>query len=164
MIPARKRLTIGVELASRPSALLFLDEPTSGLDAQSAFNVVRILRKLAAAGQVCTPFSRPKVQLTFACSPLFVPSINRQLSCSRTLIVSCSSNLGGRRSILATLDLIPVFYETIWHEITPLVPRMPTLPNSCWKLSALAVRSESDPVIGRIFGMIPQNSSKWLQN
>lgn len=51
-VEARKRLTIGVELASRPSALLFLDEPTSGLDAQSAFNLVRFLRKLAAAGQV----------------------------------------------------------------------------------------------------------------
>ncbi|KAG9009142.1 hypothetical protein FRB94_012414 [Tulasnella sp. JGI-2019a] len=55
-VEARKRLTIGVELASKPSALLFLDEPTSGLDAQSAFNLVRFLRKLAAAGQsiICT--------------------------------------------------------------------------------------------------------------
>ncbi|KAG8981742.1 hypothetical protein FRB90_007035, partial [Tulasnella sp. 427] len=55
-VEARKRLTIGVELASRPKALLFLDEPTSGLDAQSAFNLVRFLRKLAAAGQsiICT--------------------------------------------------------------------------------------------------------------
>lgn len=45
-----------MELASRPKALLFLDEPTSGLDAQSAFNLVRFLRKLAAAGQsiICT--------------------------------------------------------------------------------------------------------------
>lgn len=45
-----------MELASRPKALLFLDEPTSGLDAQSAFNIVRFLRKLAAAGQsiICT--------------------------------------------------------------------------------------------------------------
>ena len=57
-VEARKRLTIGVELASRPSALLFLDEPTSGLDAQSAFNLVRFLRKLAAAGQVSPPFPR----------------------------------------------------------------------------------------------------------
>lgn len=35
-VEARKRLTIGVELASKPELLLFLDEPTSGLDAQSA--------------------------------------------------------------------------------------------------------------------------------
>jgi ABC-type multidrug transport system ATPase subunit len=55
-IEARKRLTIGVELASKPELLLFLDEPTSGLDAQSAWNLVRFLRKLADNGQaiLCT--------------------------------------------------------------------------------------------------------------
>ncbi|BGP12093.1 hypothetical protein JCM10213_005199 [Rhodosporidiobolus nylandii] len=55
-VEARKRVTIGVELASKPQILLFLDEPTSGLDGQSAFNIVRFLRKLAAAGQaiLCT--------------------------------------------------------------------------------------------------------------
>ncbi|KAH9948182.1 ABC-2 type transporter-domain-containing protein [Amylocystis lapponica] len=54
-VEARKRLTIGVELASKPS-LLFLDEPTSGLDGQSAWNLVRFLRKLADNGQaiLCT--------------------------------------------------------------------------------------------------------------
>ncbi|THG96948.1 hypothetical protein EW026_g4983 [Hermanssonia centrifuga] len=55
-VEARKRLTIGVELASKPELLLFLDEPTSGLDGQSAWNLVRFLRKLAASGQaiLCT--------------------------------------------------------------------------------------------------------------
>ena len=55
-VEARKRLTIGVELASKPDLLLFLDEPTSGLDGQSAWNVVRFLRKLADNGQaiLCT--------------------------------------------------------------------------------------------------------------
>jgi len=53
---ARKRVTIGVELASKPELLLFLDEPTSGLDGQSAWNIVRFLRKLADNGQaiLCT--------------------------------------------------------------------------------------------------------------
>ena len=52
----RKRLTIGVELAAKPSLLLFLDEPTSGLDSQSAFSIVRFLKKLSQAGQaiICT--------------------------------------------------------------------------------------------------------------
>nr|POF17883.1 brefeldin a resistance protein [Quercus suber] len=52
----RKRLTIGVELASKPELLLFLDEPTSGLDSGAAFNIVRFLRKLVDAGQavLCT--------------------------------------------------------------------------------------------------------------
>lgn len=52
----RKRVTIGVELASKPELLMFLDEPTSGLDSAAAFNIVRFLRKLADSGQaiLCT--------------------------------------------------------------------------------------------------------------
>ncbi|THC99137.1 hypothetical protein EYZ11_001388 [Aspergillus tanneri] len=52
----RKRLTIAVELASKPQLLLFLDEPTSGLDSLAAFNIVRLLRRLADTGQaiLCT--------------------------------------------------------------------------------------------------------------
>ncbi|KAL9112332.1 MAG: hypothetical protein Q9227_003450 [Pyrenula ochraceoflavens] len=55
-VEERKRVTIGVELSAKPELLLFLDEPTSGLDSQSAFNIVRFLQKLAAAGQaiLCT--------------------------------------------------------------------------------------------------------------
>lgn len=54
-VEQRKRVTIGVELAAKPS-LLFLDEPTSGLDSQSAYSIVRFLKKLAAAGHgiLCT--------------------------------------------------------------------------------------------------------------
>ena len=52
----KKRVTIGAELSAKPDLLLFLDEPTSGLDSQSAFSIVRFLKKLTAAGQaiVCT--------------------------------------------------------------------------------------------------------------
>lgn len=51
-----KRLTIGVELASKAGLLLFLDEPTSGLDAQGARDLIRVLRRLADQGQaiLCT--------------------------------------------------------------------------------------------------------------
>ncbi|KAJ7492238.1 P-loop containing nucleoside triphosphate hydrolase protein [Mycena latifolia] len=54
-VESRKRLTIGVELASKPG-MMPLDEPTSGLDSQSAWNLVRFLRKLADQGQaiLCT--------------------------------------------------------------------------------------------------------------
>jgi ABC-type multidrug transport system permease subunit len=54
-IEERKRLTLAVELVAKPS-LLFLDEPTSGLDGQSAFQICRFMRKLAASGQsiICT--------------------------------------------------------------------------------------------------------------
>jgi ATP-binding cassette subfamily G (WHITE) protein 2 (SNQ2) len=55
-VEQKKRLTIGVELAAKPSLLLFLDEPTSGLDSNSAYSIVRFLKKLASSGQaiVCT--------------------------------------------------------------------------------------------------------------
>ena len=52
----KKRTTIGVELAAKPSLLLFLDEPTSGLDSQSAWAITAFLRTLADNGQaiLCT--------------------------------------------------------------------------------------------------------------
>lgn len=55
-VEQRKRLTIGVELTSKPQLLLFLDEPTSGLDSQSAWSIVSFLKKLSRAGQaiICT--------------------------------------------------------------------------------------------------------------
>ncbi|PUU78328.1 hypothetical protein B9Z19DRAFT_1142917 [Tuber borchii] len=50
-VEQKKRLTVGVELGTRPDRFLFLDEPTSGLDSQSAFSIVRILKRLSQAGQ-----------------------------------------------------------------------------------------------------------------
>jgi len=54
-VEERKRLTIGMELVAKPN-ILFLDEPTSGLDSQSAYNIIKFIRKLADAGMplVCT--------------------------------------------------------------------------------------------------------------
>ncbi|EFA80736.1 ABC transporter G family protein [Heterostelium album PN500] len=54
-VEERKRLTIGLELVAKPH-ILFLDEPTSGLDAQSSYNIIKFIRKLADAGMplVCT--------------------------------------------------------------------------------------------------------------
>ncbi|KAF9894992.1 hypothetical protein FE257_004616 [Aspergillus nanangensis] len=63
-IEQRKRLTIGVELVSKPSILMFLDEPTSGLDGQAAFNIVRFLKKLASFGQaVLVTIHQPSASL-----------------------------------------------------------------------------------------------------
>jgi ABC-type multidrug transport system ATPase subunit len=63
-IEQRKRVTIGVELVSKPSILIFLDEPTSGLDGQAAYNTVRFLRKLADVGQaVLVTIHQPSAQL-----------------------------------------------------------------------------------------------------
>lgn len=63
-VEQRKRVTIGVELVSKPSILIFLDEPTSGLDGQAAYSTVRFLRKLADVGQaVLVTIHQPSAQL-----------------------------------------------------------------------------------------------------
>jgi len=63
-VEQRKRLTIGVKLVAKPSILIFLDKPTSGLDGQAAFNIVRFLKKLAAAGQaILVTIHQPSAQL-----------------------------------------------------------------------------------------------------
>ncbi|XP_006455063.1 hypothetical protein AGABI2DRAFT_121012 [Agaricus bisporus var. bisporus H97] len=63
-VEQKKRTTIGVELAAKPSLLLFLDEPTSGLDSQSAWAIVSFLRQLADTGQaiLCT-IHQPSAEL-----------------------------------------------------------------------------------------------------
>ncbi|VUC23836.1 unnamed protein product [Clonostachys rosea] len=63
-IEQRKRLTIAVEMASKPELLLFLDEPTSGLDSQTAWSICTLLRKLADSEQtiLCT-IHQPSSQL-----------------------------------------------------------------------------------------------------
>eukprot|EP01035_Chromulina_nebulosa_P019507 gene19507-25403_t len=43
----KKRTSVGIELITNP-ALLFCDEPTSGLDSFSAFNCIKLLKKIAS--------------------------------------------------------------------------------------------------------------------
>lgn len=51
----RKRTSVGMELITSPS-LVFLDEPTSGLDSYTAYQLVRLLRKIASSNAtvLCT--------------------------------------------------------------------------------------------------------------
>ncbi|KAF2071086.1 hypothetical protein CYY_007590 [Polysphondylium violaceum] len=51
----RKKVSIGIELASDPH-LLFLDEPTSGLDSTAALKVMNCVKKIADTGRtvICT--------------------------------------------------------------------------------------------------------------
>jgi ABC transport system ATP-binding/permease protein len=60
----RKRVSVGVELLSRPP-ILFLDEPTSGLDPFSEFKLMELLRGLANNGctVVCTTHVMENVYL-----------------------------------------------------------------------------------------------------
>jgi len=55
-VEQRKKLTIGVELATKPELLLFLDEPSSGLDSQTSWAILDLLENLTSHGQsiLCT--------------------------------------------------------------------------------------------------------------
>ncbi|KAJ3175908.1 hypothetical protein HK101_010565 [Irineochytrium annulatum] len=59
----RKRVNIGIELASAPLSL-FLDEPTSGLDATSALDLARLLGRVARLGlTVVSVIHQPRVEV-----------------------------------------------------------------------------------------------------
>lgn len=48
----RKRVSLGQELLTRSTKVLFLDEPTSGLDPHTAQDIVQLVRQLADDGRV----------------------------------------------------------------------------------------------------------------
>ena len=50
----RKRLSIGVELVSRPN-ILFLDEPTSGLDSSSCLQCIKLMQHLSRGSPTMHP-------------------------------------------------------------------------------------------------------------
>jgi ABC-type multidrug transport system ATPase subunit len=48
----KKRVSLGQELLTRTTKVLFLDEPTSGLDPQTAQDIVKLVRQLADDGRI----------------------------------------------------------------------------------------------------------------
>ncbi|MCJ1267220.1 hypothetical protein MMC22_007105 [Lobaria immixta] len=87
----RKRVTIGVELAAKPD-ILFLDEPSSGLDGQSAVSIIRLLRKLANAGQaiICT-IHQPAAELMENFDSLILLVRGGRMAYSGPLGMRCST-------------------------------------------------------------------------
>ena len=160
-VEARKRLTIGVELASKPELLLFLDEPTSGLDGQSAWNIVRFLRKLADHGQaiLCT-IHQP--------SSLLFESFDRLLLLQRggeTVRTPPNPNLEPNtnvsplcRSISVTLELIRPLSASTLLVMAQYAQTTSTPPSICWTRSAQDSRPESEIATGRNSGANLWNS------
>lgn len=85
----RKKVSIGVEMASKPE-ILFLDEPTSGLDGQSAFSIIQLLRRLAKSGQaiVCT-IHQPAAELIEMFDELYLLSRGGKLVYDGSLGIYC---------------------------------------------------------------------------
>ncbi|KAF5725469.1 ABC transporter family protein [Tripterygium wilfordii] len=70
----KKRLSIALEILTRPS-LLLLDEPTSGLDSASAFFVVQTLRNIAVDGRtVISSIHQPSSEVFALFDNLFLLS------------------------------------------------------------------------------------------
>jgi ABC-type multidrug transport system ATPase subunit len=144
-VEARKRLTIGVELASKPELLLFLDEPTSGLDAQSAWNLVRFLRKLANQGQaiLCT-IHQPSSLLFESFDRLLLLETGKPV-CFLSEVKRCLSECQvAKRSTLVTLVWIRILFGSISPVMELSVLLMSIRLSTCWKPSEQASRGNWD--------------------
>lgn len=112
-VEQRKKLTIGVELAAKPSLLLFLDEPTSGLDSQSqsfpdhrccsiadlgafsgAWAIVQLLRKLAKHFSILCTIHQPSGELFNQFDRLLLLQRGGQVVYQGDLGKDCSTVIG----------------------------------------------------------------------
>ena len=104
----RKRASIAVEMLTRPT-VFFLDEPTSGLDPATAREVLRLLRRLAAAGTT--------IVLTTH-SPTDIDLCDRIVFLARDGYLAFVGTPAEARQHFATDDLT-VAYERLALEDTP---------------------------------------------
>lgn len=157
----RKRLTIGVELAARPSLLFFLDEPTSGLDSQAAWNVVRFLRKLADAGQaiLCT-IHQPSAILFEEFDELLLLKAGGMVVYHGELGKDSQTMIGYfERNGAAKCPKVrsPFLVRRIPHTNLPSRARTPQ--NTCSKPSARATQT-ANPKTGAISGAPRPNTNR----
>ena len=87
----RKRVSVGIELLTRPS-LLVLDEPTSGLDPGLERGVMQLLRQLADTG-------RTVIVVTHSVQSLGI--------CDRVLVLAP----GGKTAYLGSPQLAPAYFD-----------------------------------------------------
>lgn len=108
----RKRVSVGVELLSRPP-LIFLDEPTSGLDPLAEFKLMELLRRLADTGctVVCTTHVMENVYLMDQIAILLQGRLIFQGTPEAARATFGVSRLSGLYEALQSLDLekLPAF-------------------------------------------------------
>jgi ABC-type multidrug transport system ATPase subunit len=130
----RKRASIAVELLTRP-AVFFLDEPTSGLDPATAREVLRLLRRLAAAGTT--------IVLTTH-SPSDIDLCDRIVFLARDGYLAFVGTPDEARAYFGTADLT-VAYERLALEDTP----------AAWAKRFAAGRRRSDGPSARPLALAP---------
>ncbi|RWS28122.1 ABC transporter-like protein 12 [Leptotrombidium deliense] len=78
----RKRLSVAMELVSKPTVLV-LDEPTSGLDSSSAIQCVKLLRKIAQSKSnplaIMATIHQPSAKLLFEFQKVYLLSYDGRL-------------------------------------------------------------------------------------
>ena len=164
-VEARKRLTIGVELASKPELLLFLDEPTSGLDAQSAWNIVRFLRKLADQGQaiLCT-IHQPSALLFSTFDRLLLlerggETVSPSLIRSSGVLMLIDPRHSHRFTSEMSVTTLLLFASTLL-VMEPSALMTSTLPSTCSTPLVLVLPRVLVTVTGPTFGEIPRSSGQ----
>ena len=83
----KKRTSVGVEMITDPS-LLFLDEPTSGLDSFAAFNLVKLLKTVAADGAAILCTIHQVLDLAAATQYIFTNNCKNYYSRPRRCFIS----------------------------------------------------------------------------
>ncbi|EZG56158.1 ABC transporter [Gregarina niphandrodes] len=75
----KKRVSIAIELLEDPQ-VIFLDEPTSGLDSSLAFDVLSVVKGLAASGKtIISTIHQPRIQIFNLFDRLAILSLGRMV-------------------------------------------------------------------------------------
>ena len=141
----RKRVSVGVELLSRPP-ILFLDEPTSGLDPLAEFKVMGLLRRLADNGctVVCTTHGTENVYLMDQVAIISRGQVLFEGPSEEAKATFGVSKLAGLYEALQTRDpdSFPVFQAPLPAELEAGTPAIepPPRANRAWSLPILLER------------------------
>jgi len=133
-VEARKRVTIGVELAAKPQLLLFLDEPTSGASSSRSSLPTLQARAEVLPLQVSTVSRRTTSSASCASSPLRASrfcarSTSPTRFSSRTSTGCSSSSAAARRPTSATSARTRTSCASTSPRTARAAPRTPTPPS-----------------------------------
>jgi len=109
----RKRVSLGQELLTHSTRILFLDEPTSGLDPQTAQDIVSLIRQLADDGRIV-------FLVTHDVSHAILSMVDHLMVLSQ----------GGRLAWFGPPDEACAYFDV--EQPDRIFARLPTLPPAEW--------------------------------